>query len=181
MKMMQGACFFAVSNMSRTRAAMAADRVDLVDEDDAGGVLLRLLEHVAHAARTDADEHLDEVGTGNGEERHVRLAGDGAGEQRLAGAGRTSKQYAAWNSTAKAVKLSGVAQVLDNVLEILRGFANAGNIVKCGSAGCRLQFCTRCAKTDRALVTSQSRRSDMEKCKRGEYENNQRADQQACE
>ena len=31
-------------------AAMAADRVDLVDEDDAGRVLLRLLEHVAHAA-----------------------------------------------------------------------------------------------------------------------------------
>ncbi len=31
-------------------AAMAADRVDLVDEDDAGRVLLRLLEHVADAA-----------------------------------------------------------------------------------------------------------------------------------
>ena len=32
-------------------AAMAADRVDFVDEDDAGRVLLGLLEHVAHAAR----------------------------------------------------------------------------------------------------------------------------------
>ena len=32
-------------------AAMAADRVDLVDEHDAGRVLLRLLEHVADAAR----------------------------------------------------------------------------------------------------------------------------------
>ena len=30
-------------------AAMTADRVDLVDEDDAGRVLLALLEHVAHA------------------------------------------------------------------------------------------------------------------------------------
>ena len=43
-------------------AAMAADRVDFVDEDDAGRVLLGLLEHVAHARSADADEHLDEVG-----------------------------------------------------------------------------------------------------------------------
>ena len=44
-------------------AAMTADRVDLVDENDARRVLLALLEHVAHAARPDTDEHLDEVGT----------------------------------------------------------------------------------------------------------------------
>ena len=43
------------------RAAVPADGVDLVDEDDAGGVLLALLEEVAHAAGADADEHLDEV------------------------------------------------------------------------------------------------------------------------
>ena len=72
-------------------AAMTADRVDFVDEDDARRVLLRLLEHVAHAARADADEHLDEVGAGDREERHVRLAGDGAREQRLAGARRPDR------------------------------------------------------------------------------------------
>jgi hypothetical protein len=42
--------------------AVAADGVDLVDEDDAGRALLGLLEHVAHAGRAHADEHLDEVG-----------------------------------------------------------------------------------------------------------------------
>ena len=67
-------------------AAMPAHRVDLVDEDDAGRVLLALLEHVAHAARADADEHLDKIGAGDREERHIRLAGDRAGEQGLAGA-----------------------------------------------------------------------------------------------
>ena len=71
-------------------AAMAADRVDLVDEDDAGRVLLGLLEHVADAAGADADEHLDEVRARNGEEGDVGLAGDGAGEQGLAGAGRSN-------------------------------------------------------------------------------------------
>ncbi len=42
-------------------AAVTADGVDLVDEDDARRVLLPLLEEVAHAAGADADEHLDEV------------------------------------------------------------------------------------------------------------------------
>ena len=81
-------------------AAMAADRVDLVDEDDAGRVLLGLLEHVAHARGADADEHLDEIGAGDGEERHVGFARDRARDQRLAGAGRADQQDAARNLTA---------------------------------------------------------------------------------
>ena len=75
-------------------AAVAADGVDLVDEDDGGGVLLGLLEQVAHAGGTDTDEHLDEVGAGDRVERHAGLAGDGAGQQRLAGAGRAVEQDA---------------------------------------------------------------------------------------
>ena len=47
---------------AETGAAMAANRVDFIDEHDARRILLRLLEHVAHARRTDAHEHLDEVG-----------------------------------------------------------------------------------------------------------------------
>ena len=57
-------------------AAGTADRVDLVDEHDAGRVLLGLLEHVADTACADTHEHLDEVGARDGEERHARLARD---------------------------------------------------------------------------------------------------------
>ena len=67
-------------------AAMTADRVDLVDEDDAGRVLLALLEQIADARGADADEHLDEVGAADREERNVRFTRDRAREQRLAGA-----------------------------------------------------------------------------------------------
>jgi hypothetical protein len=44
-------------------APVAPHGVDLVHEDDARRVLLRLLEQVANAARPHADEHLDEVGS----------------------------------------------------------------------------------------------------------------------
>src|SRR5690606_19784925 len=75
-------------------ATVPSDCVDLVDEDQAGGILFSLLEHVADTTGADADEHLDEVRAGNGEERNIRLAGDGAGQQRLYGAGRSDVQPA---------------------------------------------------------------------------------------
>src|SRR5205807_8404326 len=46
-------------------AAMAADRVDLVHEDDARRGLFRLLEEIAYARGADTDEHLDQVGAGD--------------------------------------------------------------------------------------------------------------------
>ena len=75
-------------------AAVPADGVDLVDEDDGRRVRLGLFEQVADPGGADADEHLDEVRAGDRVERHAGLAGDGAGEQRLAGAGRAVEQDA---------------------------------------------------------------------------------------
>src|SRR5690606_32970676 len=77
-----------VVTAAEARAAMTADRVDFVDEDDTRRVLLRLVEHVADARGADADEHLYEIGARNREKRHLRLTRDRTREQRLAGAGR---------------------------------------------------------------------------------------------
>ena len=111
-------------------AAVAADGVDFVDEDDAGGVLLALLEHVAHAAGADADEHLDEVRAGDGEEGHVGLAGDGAGQQSLTGARRAHQQTALGDLAAEALELLRVAQVFDDLFQFLLGLVDAGDVVE---------------------------------------------------
>ena len=129
---------------------MTTDCVDFVDEDDAGRVLLGLLEHVAHAARTDADKHLDEVGAGNGEERHIGFAGDGARDQCLAGAGRTDQQNAARNAAAQALEFSGVAQKFDDLLQILLGLVDSRDVFKGDTAmrfGQKLR--ARLAETER--------------------------------
>ena len=97
-------------------AAVAADGVDLVHEDDAGRVLLGLLEEVADAAGADADEHLDEVRAGDREEGDAGLAGDGAGEQRLAGAGRAVEQDALGDAGAERLEL---LRVLEEFLDLL--------------------------------------------------------------
>ena len=111
-------------------AAMAADRVDFVDEDDAGGVFLALLEHVADAGGTDADEHLDEVRAGDSEERHVRLTGDGAREQGLAGAGGADQQHALGDLAAEALEFLRVLEELDDFLQLGLGLVDAGDVVE---------------------------------------------------
>ena len=111
-------------------AAMPADRVDFVDENNAGRGFLALLEHVAHAARADADEHLDEVRAADREERHVRFAGDGAGEQRLAGARRADEQHAFGNAAAEFLEFLRVAQELDQLLDFVLRFLDAGDVLE---------------------------------------------------
>src|SRR5260370_38862915 len=51
-KLVQRLLAFIVAS-AQTRTAMASDRVDLVDKDDAWRVLFPLLKQVAHAAGTD--------------------------------------------------------------------------------------------------------------------------------
>ena len=117
-----------VVRAAETGATLAADRVDLVDEDDARGVALGLVEQVAHAARADADEHLDELGAGDAEERHAGLTRDGASHQGLAGAGRPDEQHAAGDARAERVELLGELQELDDLLELGLGLVDAGHV-----------------------------------------------------
>ena len=93
-----------------------------------GRVALGLVEQVAHAAGADADEHLDELGAGDAEERHAGLAGDGARQQRLAGARRADEQHAARDARAERGELLGVLEELDDFLELFLGLVDAGDV-----------------------------------------------------
>ena len=111
-------------------AAVAADGVDLVHEDDAGGVLLGLLEEVAHARGAHAHEHLDEVGAGDREEGDAGLTGDRARQQRLAGARRPVEQHALGDPGAERLELLGVLEELLDLVELLDGLVHAGHVAE---------------------------------------------------
>src|SRR5688572_21722441 len=115
---------------AKARAAMASDGVDFVDEDDAGRVLLRLLEHVANARGAHAHEHLDEVGTGDREERHLGFTGDGAREQRLARTWRTDHEHALRNLAAELLELGRVLEEVDDFAHFLLRLVDAGHVGK---------------------------------------------------
>ena len=100
-----------------------------------GAFFLALFEHVAHAAGADADEHLDEIRAGDGEERHIRLAGDGSGQQRLTGTRRADQQTALGDLAAEALELLWVLEELDDFLELGLGLVDARDIVEGDASG----------------------------------------------
>ena len=102
------------------RAARLAQSIQLVDENDAGGLALGLLEHVADAGSSHADEHFHEVGARQAEERHARLAGDGLGQQRLAGSRRADEQNALGNPAAEDLIFFGRFSGIRRLPAILR-------------------------------------------------------------
>ena len=115
---------------AEARAAVTADRVDLVDEDDARRVLLALLEEVAHARGADADEHLDKVRTADREERDVRFTRDGARQERLAGSRGPHQEHALRDAAAELLELLRLFEELDDFLELFFRLVNARHVLE---------------------------------------------------
>ena len=119
-----------VVRAAQAGATMAAHGVDLVDKNDTRGILLGLLEEVAHTAGADADKHLHKFGTGDAEEGHAGFARHGLGHQRLACAGRADQQHALGDACAQGGKLLRLLEELDDFLQFLLGLVVAGDVDK---------------------------------------------------
>ena len=119
-----------VMSAAEPRAAVTADGVDLVHEDDAGRVLLALLEEVAHPRGADADEHLDEVRARDREERDIGLARDGLGEQRLARARWPDEEHALGDLPAELLELGRILQELDDLAQLFLGLVDARHVLE---------------------------------------------------
>src|SRR5690606_22114570 len=117
-----------VVTTAKTGAALTSYGVDLVNEDNAGSLLLGVFEHVANACSTHPDKHLDEVGARDAEEGNLGFAGDCLGQQRLARSGRTNQQYASRNAAAKPLELGGIAKKIDQFGDVFFGFVAARHI-----------------------------------------------------
>ena len=129
-QLVQGVLAFVIGGEAAVLGAGAAHGVDLVDEDDARGFLLRLAEEVADAGRAHADEHFHEVGTGDGEERDVRLPCHGLRQERLAGARRADQQRALWNLAAKGRVFLRILEEIDDFHDFLLRAVQAGDVLE---------------------------------------------------
>ena len=109
-----------------------ADGVDLVDEDDAGGDFVGLLEEVPDTGRAHAHEHLHKVRAGDGEEGDPCLSRHGLGQQGLAGARRADEQSTLGELRADLGVFAGVVEEVDDLLQgffrlILTGHIREGH------------------------------------------------------
>src|SRR5262245_25559847 len=96
--------FALVVAATETGPAVTTNRVDFVDEDNAGGVLLALLEEIANAGGADANEHLDEVGATDREKWDVCFARYGPCEERLTRPGRPHQEHPLGDAAAKLLE-----------------------------------------------------------------------------
>ena len=108
--------------------AGAPHRVDFIDEDEAGGVLLGVGEHAAHAGGAHAHEHFHEIGAGDGIEGDSRLAGDGLCQEGLSRAGGADQQDAPGDSAAQPSEGLGVLEILHNLLHFLLRLVASGHV-----------------------------------------------------
>ena len=140
--------FALIMSPAETCSAMPPNRINFIDENDAGRVFLALFKEIAHAACAHANKHFDEVRTRNREERNVGLTGDCARQQSLARARRSHQQHALGNSPPELLKLLRIFQELNNFLQLFLGLVRSGDILERGLLLLRgEQPCAGLAKT----------------------------------
>src|SRR5581483_10186806 len=116
--------------------APGSQRVYFIDEDDAGGAFLRLLEDRAQPRLAFPVKLVDDLRPVDVEEGRVRLSRDNARDQRLAGAGRATEQDAFGRLDAQAVENGGVRQrQLDHLTDALQLFAQPADIFVADAPG----------------------------------------------
>lgn len=69
------------------------ERVQLIDEDDTGGLTGSLREKVANTRCADADKHLNKLGPADAEEGHFSLAGHRLGQKGFTGPRWPNQQH----------------------------------------------------------------------------------------
>ncbi len=96
----------------------------------AGALSLAWLKRSRTREGADADEHLDEVRARDRVEGNARLAGDGAGEERLARSGRAVQQHALRDARTDVLELRRVLQEVLDLLHLFDRLVGAGDIAE---------------------------------------------------
>src|SRR6266511_2658800 len=111
-------------------ATSFTERVELVDEYNARRMLHRLSKQITNPRRSDANEHLDEIGAGDAEKRHAGLAGDGTRQQGLSRARRTDEQDSLRDAAAEPLIFLWGPQKLDDLSQLLLSLVYSFNVGK---------------------------------------------------
>src|ERR1700719_101382 len=111
-------------------STMPANRIDFIDENNAWGGFLSLLEHVTNSRGAHTDKHLDKIRTADAEEWDICFTGDGPSKKGFASSWRPNHQDALWNTPAQFLEFLRIFQEIDDLLHFLFGLLNTGNILK---------------------------------------------------
>ena len=103
----QGLLSFVVP-ATKASTSVSPDSIDLVDKDDTGSMFLALFEQITHPGGTNTHEHLHEIRSADGKERHIGLTGNGLGQECFPGAWRPHEQYTLGDLSAQLLEPLGI-------------------------------------------------------------------------
>ena len=115
---------------AQTGTALASDRVNLVDKDDARCVLFGVVKHVAYPRCAHTNEHFHKIGAGDAEKRHFGFTSDRLGQQRFAGSGWADQQQTPRDAPAQFLEFAGVFQEINDFFNFFLGFVATGDVGK---------------------------------------------------
>ena len=107
-----------------------AQGIQFIDKDDAGSAGRRLGEKIADAGRPHPDEHFHKLRSADAEEGHVRLSGNGLGQQGFACPRRAEQEDPFGDLPPQFLKFTRVLQKLHDFLKFFFGFVDPGHIGK---------------------------------------------------
>src|SRR6185503_19193699 len=96
-------------------STLTSERINLVDEDNAGREFSSLCKQVSHACSAESGEFFLEARTRGCEKRNARFFRRRSREQSLSCSWRTVKQDAAWNTTTETAEPLGISQKLNRL------------------------------------------------------------------
>ena len=137
--------FFIASAVLRVTAS--ADRIDLINENNAGRVFRCFAEKVPDTGCADADIELNEIRARQREERHMRLTCDRLGKKCFARSGRAHEQRSLRELCADGRIVIRIMQEIDDLDQRLLGLVLAGDVLE-GNAGLPLDILLRGAAAD---------------------------------
>src|SRR5438477_8361746 len=110
--------------------ALAADGIQLINEDDARRLALGLLEQIANARRSHTHKHLHKIASAQRKEGDPRFAGYRYCKQRFSRTRRADEQDAFGNFRAKRLIAFWIFEKIDYLLQLVFGFVAPGHIGK---------------------------------------------------
>mmetsp|Transcript_23364 Transcript_23364/g.49740 ORF Transcript_23364/g.49740 Transcript_23364/m.49740 type:complete len:223 (+) Transcript_23364:2649-3317(+) len=154
-----------IVTLAETRAALPTNRIDLVDENDAGGRFLCICKEVPHPRGTDASEDLHKLRGRDTEERHTCLPSHGLGKERLARAGWAHEEGTLRNLRSQFRIARAVLQEVDHLDKLLFGAVATRDIAELHLRVAILNdLCGRLAELERVLAAHARRAAGAHAC-----------------
>lgn len=145
--------FSLIVSHTQSLISLPTDRVKLINENDAGRVLLGLFEHVSYSGGADTDEHLNELRCRDGEEGNACFTCYCLRQKCLTCSWWTNKKGPSWNFGSEIGEFRGCLQEVNDLHELFLGFVDSGDSIEVDT-GIRLHLHSGFGLTHVELVHS---------------------------